>query len=70
MSKAACEGKVFPSIDIPGSDIENFPAASPEHCQALCSAHHSCTFFTYSSNGNKCYLKDNKNEMVMVAKQG
>ncbi|XP_059206201.1 coagulation factor XI-like [Centropristis striata] len=70
VSKAACEGKVFPSIDIPGNDIENFPAASPEHCQALCSAHPSCTFFSYSSNDNKCYLKDNKNEMVMVAKQG
>ncbi|XP_059206163.1 plasma kallikrein-like [Centropristis striata] len=70
VSKAACEGKLFQTADIPGSDIEVFPAASPEHCQALCSAHHSCTFFSYSSNNFNCHLKDNKNEMVMVAKQG
>uniref|UniRef100_A0A3B4EPW7 Coagulation factor XI-like n=1 Tax=Pundamilia nyererei TaxID=303518 RepID=A0A3B4EPW7_9CICH len=44
-----CQRKLFPNTDIPGSDIESLPAASPEHCQTLCSTHPRCTYFTYSS---------------------
>ncbi|KAG8005096.1 Coagulation factor XI, partial [Nibea albiflora] len=45
----ACEGKLFPNTDIAMHSINVQPAASPEHCQALCSAHPLCTSFTYIS---------------------
>lgn len=41
------KGKLFPRTDIPGGDIMMLPAASPQHCQALCSAHPLCTFFSF-----------------------
>ncbi|XP_070778229.1 coagulation factor XI-like [Enoplosus armatus] len=66
----ACQGKLFPSTDIPGNNIQMLPAASPEHCQALCSAHPRCTYFTYDSNAFSCHLKNNPNEMVTKAKEG
>uniref|UniRef100_A0A4W6DGQ8 Apple domain-containing protein n=1 Tax=Lates calcarifer TaxID=8187 RepID=A0A4W6DGQ8_LATCA len=59
--KPACQNKLFPNTDIPGNNLETLPAASPEHCQTLCSAHPRCTYFSYDSNGN---------EMVTRAKQG
>ncbi|XP_054462203.1 coagulation factor XI-like [Anoplopoma fimbria] len=68
--KPACQGKLFPNKDIPGNDIVELLAASSEHCQSLCSAHPACTFFSFVSNNFKCYLKNNKNEMVPVAKGG
>ena len=43
----ACKGGLFPNTDIPGHDVEVLPAVSPEHCQALCSAHPRCTYFSY-----------------------
>ncbi|XP_031179014.1 plasma kallikrein-like isoform X1 [Sander lucioperca] len=65
-----CQGKLFPNTDIPGNDIENIPAASPEHCQALCSAHSVCTYFSFASNDLKCYMKNNNNNIVTQAKEG
>ncbi|XP_068432147.1 coagulation factor XI-like [Clinocottus analis] len=69
-SKPACQRKLFPSTDIPGNDIVVHLAASPEHCQALCSAHSYCTYFTFVSTSFNCHLKNNKIEMVLIAKEG
>ncbi|XP_042361910.1 coagulation factor XI-like [Plectropomus leopardus] len=69
-TNTACQGKLFPSTDIPGSNLLALPAASPEHCQSLCSAHPSCTYFSFVSTNFNCHLKGNKNDMVMVAKLG
>ncbi|XP_044027260.1 plasma kallikrein-like [Siniperca chuatsi] len=66
----ACEGKLFPSTTIPGNDIVVLPAASPGHCQTLCSTYPLCTYFSYVSNNFTCYLKNNANEMVTTAKEG
>ncbi|XP_051247173.1 coagulation factor XI-like [Dicentrarchus labrax] len=66
----ACQGKFFPSTAIPGNDIQTLPAASPEHCQALCSAQPRCTFFSFDSTNLNCHLKNNANEMVTRAKEG
>lgn len=52
----ACQGKLFPNTDIPGSDILDLPAASPGHCQNLCSAHSVCTFFTFVRYSNRFSL--------------
>ncbi|XP_067467478.1 coagulation factor XI-like [Thunnus thynnus] len=65
-----CQGKLFPRTDTKGNNIETLPAASPEHCQTLCSAHPLCTYFSYTSNDYKCYLKNNPNEMVTISKEG
>uniref|UniRef100_A0AAZ1XJW6 Apple domain-containing protein n=1 Tax=Oreochromis aureus TaxID=47969 RepID=A0AAZ1XJW6_OREAU len=46
----ACQRKLFPNTGIAGRDIESLPAASPEHCQILCSTHPRCTYFTYNRN--------------------
>ncbi|XP_029299240.1 coagulation factor XI-like isoform X2 [Cottoperca gobio] len=69
-SKTACEGKLFPNTGIPGNDLMVLPAASPGHCQALCFAHPSCTYFSFDRNVFSCNLKNNNNEMVTVAKEG
>ncbi|XP_068432146.1 coagulation factor XI-like [Clinocottus analis] len=68
--QSACEGKLFPSTDIPGNGFMVVRAASPEHCQALCSAHSSCTYFTFVSNNFNCQLKGNVNEIVLKGKDG
>ncbi|KAL7382547.1 hypothetical protein ABVT39_024220 [Epinephelus coioides] len=69
-SDIACQGKLFPSTDIPGGDFMTLPAASPEHCQTLCSAHPSCAFFSFVSNNFNCHLKGNNDYMVTTAKVG
>nr|XP_046274323.1 plasma kallikrein-like [Scatophagus argus] len=69
-SDTASRAKLFPNTDILGSDIENLPAASPEHCHAFCTANPRCTYFSYDSNEFRCYLKNNPEEMVMSAKNG
>ncbi|XP_041812062.1 coagulation factor XI-like isoform X2 [Chelmon rostratus] len=67
----ACQAvKLFSNTDIPGSDIQMLPAASAEHCQALCSAHPRCNYFSFVSNSFNCHLKSNPNEMVTKAKDG
>lgn len=66
----ACKGELFSRTDIKGNNIETLPAASPEHCQTLCSAHPRCTYFSYTSSDYKCYLKNNPNEMVTISKEG
>ncbi|XP_015242651.1 PREDICTED: plasma kallikrein-like [Cyprinodon variegatus] len=35
------------NIDFPGSDITFLYSPSVEHCQRLCTEHHSCLFFTF-----------------------
>uniref|UniRef100_A0A3B3ZP80 Apple domain-containing protein n=1 Tax=Periophthalmus magnuspinnatus TaxID=409849 RepID=A0A3B3ZP80_9GOBI len=42
-----CQNKYFPNTNIPGSDFLSLPAASPAHCQVLCSAHPSCAYFSF-----------------------
>ncbi|XP_038581409.1 coagulation factor XI-like [Micropterus salmoides] len=66
----ACLGKIFPSTAIPENHIQTLPAASPEHCQTLCSAHPLCTYFTYVSTNLSCHMKNNPNEMVTKKKEG
>ncbi|XP_040908929.1 coagulation factor XI-like [Toxotes jaculatrix] len=66
----ACQSELFPNMDIPGNDFENLLAASPEHCQTLCSAHPKCTYFSFLSDSFTCYLKNNLNEMGTAAKKG
>ncbi|XP_056270810.1 plasma kallikrein-like [Pseudoliparis swirei] len=69
-SKPACRRKLFPSTEIQGNVLATVQAASPEHCQVLCSAHSICTFFTFVRNNFNCQLKENKIEMVLRAKEG
>ncbi|XP_054911862.1 plasma kallikrein-like [Poeciliopsis prolifica] len=59
-----CQRTLFPNTDFSGYDVDVQQAASPEHCQVLCSAHPQCTYFSFDSNGYKCYIKNNPNEMV------
>ncbi|KAK7896217.1 hypothetical protein WMY93_021542 [Mugilogobius chulae] len=63
-----CHTNHFANSDIPGHDLLKTPAGSPEHCQALCSAHPSCTYFSFASS--TCYLKENANKMVTTKKAG
>uniref|UniRef100_A0A8C9Y226 Apple domain-containing protein n=1 Tax=Sander lucioperca TaxID=283035 RepID=A0A8C9Y226_SANLU len=46
--QSVCQSKLFPNTDIPGNNVEVIPAASPEHCQALCSAHSVCSYFSFN----------------------
>ncbi|KAM8840320.1 coagulation factor XI-like [Spinachia spinachia] len=68
--KPACQGKLFPSTDIPGNDVLVLAAASAGHCQNLCSAHSVCTSFSFASDDFKCYLKVNGDGMSLKAKNG
>ncbi|XP_043994633.1 coagulation factor XI-like [Gambusia affinis] len=63
-SQTECQRTLFLNTDFPGSDLEDHPAASPELCQVLCSAHPLCSYFSFVSNNSFCYLKKNLNQMV------
>ncbi|KAK7933110.1 hypothetical protein WMY93_004006 [Mugilogobius chulae] len=64
-----CVTKYFPDTDINEKDLTSLRAASPEHCQVLCSAHPSCNSFSFESYN--CHLKTNaEHKMVKVAKAG
>ncbi|KAF4073797.1 hypothetical protein AMELA_G00247520 [Ameiurus melas] len=61
-----CNQEILIDIDYPGDDFENVLAASPQHCQFLCSTHPHCTHFSYSSSkystsntwyNMRCFLK-------------
>ncbi|KAK5618604.1 hypothetical protein CRENBAI_015668 [Crenichthys baileyi] len=65
-----CQNQLFLNTDIPGSDFEELDSVSPEHCRVLCSAHPKCTYFSFSSNNLKCFLKNNLNELVSTSKDG
>ncbi|XP_041811920.1 coagulation factor XI-like [Chelmon rostratus] len=69
-SETACRTQLFPNTVIPGNNLENLHAASPEHCLALCTAHPKCTYFSYASGDFTCHLKNNLNEMVVKARDG
>ncbi|XP_027142905.1 coagulation factor XI [Larimichthys crocea] len=66
----ACEGKLFPNTDITMHSINVPLAASPEHCQALCSAHPLCTSFTYVSADFKCHMKGSTQELITRPRKG
>uniref|UniRef100_A0A1A8HP15 Apple domain-containing protein n=1 Tax=Nothobranchius kuhntae TaxID=321403 RepID=A0A1A8HP15_NOTKU len=66
----ACEGKLFQSTNIPGSDLLSLQAASSEHCQVLCSAHPQCSYFSFVRNDFTCFLKDNLNGLTFEEKEG
>ncbi|XP_034561243.1 coagulation factor XI-like [Notolabrus celidotus] len=70
MSDTACQGKLFPNTATQGNFIQSLPTAIAEHCLSLCSAHPSCTFFTFHSENFTCNLKNNQNEMVLRAQAG
>ncbi|KAL0961742.1 hypothetical protein UPYG_G00331130 [Umbra pygmaea] len=68
-----CQAKIFPNTNIVGGDIEQQRAVSAEHCLHLCSAHPSCTFFSYNTakfqnpdDKMRCSLKKNTEEIRMV----
>lgn len=75
-----CKTMIFPlRTHFQGSDFENMPAASPEHCLYLCSAHPHCTHFSYTTTEWKttdksrllrCYLKHNIRELKDVPTEG
>ncbi|MCI4391929.1 hypothetical protein PGIGA_G00140260 [Pangasianodon gigas] len=44
-----CKEEIFANTHYRGNDFENVPAASPQHCQFLCSTHPRCTHFTYTT---------------------
>ncbi|XP_070778230.1 coagulation factor XI-like [Enoplosus armatus] len=69
-SDTECQIKLIPNAKTPGNGTESLPAASPEHCHALCTAHPQCTYFSYASDDFMCHLKNNPNEMVLKAKEG
>uniref|UniRef100_A0A3B5KR76 Apple domain-containing protein n=1 Tax=Xiphophorus couchianus TaxID=32473 RepID=A0A3B5KR76_9TELE len=65
-----CQNQFFANTNIPGSDLEQEQSVSVEHCQVLCSAHPKCTYFSYSSDDFKCYLKNNLNDLAATPKDG
>ncbi|XP_019946465.2 coagulation factor XI-like [Paralichthys olivaceus] len=65
-----CQGKLLLNTDVQGDNIEKLPAASAEHCQALCTDNPRCTYFSYTSDNFQCNLKGNPSEMVTRAKVG
>lgn len=65
-----CQMKFFKNSEILGNHTENLLAASPDHCQALCTAHPLCTYFVYTSDDFMCYLKNNPDEIVLKARDG
>ncbi|XP_038142736.1 coagulation factor XI-like [Cyprinodon tularosa] len=59
-----CRDGLLENIDFPGTDITFLYSPSVEHCQRLCTEHHSCLFFTFIrpdwTRDNRhfyCYLK-------------
>ncbi|XP_053718881.1 coagulation factor XI-like [Synchiropus splendidus] len=67
-NKPDCQSNPFINLDSPGNDILEMPAVCFEHCQALCTAHPLCTYFSYMSTTFACYLKRNTNTFVLTAK--
>ncbi|XP_072530903.1 coagulation factor XI-like [Salminus brasiliensis] len=46
-SEEACKEQIYPHSDYFDSDFEQLLAASPQHCQFLCTLHPRCTHFSY-----------------------
>lgn len=42
-----CEGSLFPQVNIEGKTFQEVAAVSDKHCQALCSVHPRCTYFSF-----------------------
>uniref|UniRef100_A0A3B3TJZ9 Plasma kallikrein-like n=2 Tax=Poecilia TaxID=8080 RepID=A0A3B3TJZ9_9TELE len=63
-----CQSQLFSNTDFRGNDFLESQAVSPEHCQFLCSVHPLCTYFSFSSNDFRCFLKNNPNSMVAKTK--
>ena len=43
--------------DLYGNDIRSLTALNAHDCQTHCQKDNSCQFFSYNSNGKRCYLK-------------
>ncbi|XP_053348809.1 plasma kallikrein-like [Clarias gariepinus] len=56
-TKKECKEEIVTNTEYPGNDFEDVPAASPEHCQFLCSTHPRCTHFSYPWYRMRCFLK-------------
>ncbi|XP_037330862.2 coagulation factor XI-like [Pungitius pungitius] len=69
-SKPVCQGKLFLNTNITEENVLVLPAASPGHCQNLCSAHTVCTSFTFVSDSFNCQLKVNGDAMILKANAG
>ncbi|KAK3532572.1 hypothetical protein QTP86_024164 [Hemibagrus guttatus] len=79
-TKEDCKEEIFANVHYRGNDIDNVPAASPQHCQFLCNTHPRCTHFTYTTSkystqpeiNMHCYLKHSQNvsQLVPVSKDG
>ncbi|CAJ1083764.1 coagulation factor XI-like [Xyrichtys novacula] len=59
-----CNTELLTNEDFPGTDILHLYAPDAEHCQQLCTQHHSCQFFTFlrsdwsrDKRNFYCYLK-------------
>ncbi|KAM3597120.1 uncharacterized protein V6R79_026379 [Siganus canaliculatus] len=59
-----CRQELLENIDFPGTDITSVYSPDAEHCQLLCTQHHSCLFFTFirpdwtrDKRHFYCYLK-------------
>uniref|UniRef100_A0A3P9Q320 Plasma kallikrein-like n=1 Tax=Poecilia reticulata TaxID=8081 RepID=A0A3P9Q320_POERE len=63
-----CQSHLFSNTEFRGNDFLESQAVSPEHCQFLCSVHPLCTYFSFSSNDFRCFLKNNPNSMVAKTK--
>uniref|UniRef100_A0A3B4DRA6 Apple domain-containing protein n=1 Tax=Pygocentrus nattereri TaxID=42514 RepID=A0A3B4DRA6_PYGNA len=59
--KEECKEEILVNTEFPGNDFEQVPAASPQHCQILCSIHPRCTHFSFSQSKSwhhmSCFLK-------------
>ncbi|XP_077599840.1 coagulation factor XI-like [Stigmatopora nigra] len=65
-----CSTQLFPNAEIVGEAFTTQSTGTPEQCLAMCSAHPQCTFFSFQSSDFKCLLKENRNEMNLMAKNG
>ncbi|KAM6958896.1 plasma kallikrein-like [Aplochiton taeniatus] len=57
-----CVRQLQVNVDFPGSDVTHVFSPDVEHCQLVCTQHHSCLFFTFVGPAFtdvrfKCHLK-------------
>lgn len=52
--------------DLPGGDLSNASAASPQVCATTCEGHATCKAWTYISGWNRCFLKSKQPKPVKL----